>query len=59
MNRMNEEWQAIPEWPRGYRRWVRNLYFAYHHPLHVGRFRDYAFPKWWRDLRKRFKKKWK
>jgi hypothetical protein len=52
MNRMNEDWQTIPEWPRGYRRGIRNIYIAIHHPNYTGRFKKFAFPYWYRNLRK-------
>lgn len=47
-----KEWSAIPEWPKGYRRIVRNMHIAWIAPNHVGRFRDRAFPSWWNRLRR-------
>jgi hypothetical protein len=50
MNNMNKNWEAIPEWPKGHRRKIRSLYLAIHNPFYTGRFKDYAFPLWWRNL---------
>ena len=42
---------GYPEWPIKLNRLVRTIYIAIHHPMHVGRFHSYAFPRWWRILR--------
>lgn len=49
---MNDVWNAIPEYPKNYRHLVKTAYYAWHHPLYVGAFRDNAFPDWWINLRK-------
>lgn len=41
---------GIPEWPRWYAKLIGLLRFAVEHPAYVGRFRDWAFPRWWRRL---------
>ena len=40
--------QTYPEWPLALNRIVRTVDLAVNYPNHVGRFRDYAFPQWWR-----------
>ena len=40
--------QTYPEWPLTLNRIVRTAHLAVNCPNHVGRFRDYAFPQWWR-----------
>ena len=52
------EWEAIPEWPKGYRKTVRAMNIAWHAPHHVGVFRDEAFPVWWQRLRLRLVHPW-
>lgn len=45
------DWEAVPNWPKGYRRIVRDFNIAWHAPRHVGVFRDDAFPNWWPRVR--------
>ena len=42
--------QTYPEWPLTLNRIVRTAHLAVNCPNHVGRFRDYAFPQWWRCM---------
>ena len=42
--------EGFVTWPRCYVRIVAAARFAIEHPLYTGRFRGYAYPRWWRYL---------
>lgn len=46
--RKYERDQTYPEWPVKVSRFVKKLHLAFNTPRHIGRFKEYAFPQWWR-----------